>query len=438
MLINFLSRHKLASENKWKEIPGAEELEHSFRINKAISLSILLLVSLIDLVMICFFLVVQDPAFYLLGFFAIVISFFSFKKDYIVFFKRKKQRLDKIREKKIGNYTIDEIQAIVKSIISRFQDKEVPKIYIVDEPMSGPYVIDTYLFNFVGPLNAIYLPKQDLIFLKPDELKAIIAHELGHFYRYMYPVQRFTYPFYLLVSLLPFILLPFVHRLVFAVILIAVNIGFNPILFRLFNHKSKSLEYLCDLFAAKLCGKLNTINALLVSSKYSELIELLEKKILLEIKANDSLSIASFDQIFDKLIRIVPFQPDSIEDVDHILTHTLAKFDYKSFKVDLTEKEIMREEGIITKLLGQTELAIHRKILDWEKFDFVERNYRIEPQEYDYLIKSLIESEDFLVDSITDDESDEITSTHPSLRHRILFLDKNIEALNTPGQFISI
>lgn len=428
----------MISKNISERIPHAEDLKSSFQINKSISLGILILVSIIDVLIIFFFVIAKSQTFYVLGVFAVVISFFSFRKDYIIFFNRRKQRLDEIKEDKIGNYTTGEIRQIFAEILSRFKGKEIPSIYLVDEPIRGPYVIDTYIFNFIGPLNAIYLPKQDLIFLKPAELKAILAHELGHFYRYMYPVQRFTYPFYLFVSLVPFFLLPFVNRLIFALILIGVNMGFNPLLYRLFNYKSKNLEYLCDLFAAKVCGKLNAVNALIVSSKYAELIELLEKKLLMEIKANDALSLSSFNQIFDKLVRIIPVRPESIEQIDHMFTHTFKNFDFKSFRVQLSEREIVQEGEVITRLFQNTDLAIKRKLIDWEKFDFVKRNHRIEPEEYPFLIKSLRESKDYLVDSITDDENDKITSTHPSLRHRILFLDMNIAPLNTPEENITI
>jgi hypothetical protein len=49
----------------------------------------------------------------------------------------------------------------------------------------------------------------------------------------------------------------------------------------------------------------------MVSSKYSELIEVLYKKTLKMIRDDDELSINSFDDIYEKLVRIIPGKPNS-------------------------------------------------------------------------------------------------------------------------------
>ncbi len=423
--------------NEKNQIPFVRDLEQSFMKNYRISMALLVLIIFIDLVIVAI-LVIRVPALYTLGLFAVLFSFISYNRDYFYLFRRKKTRLDKVRDEKIGNYYVPEIQKIVKSVLSKFREKEKPRIYLIDEPVGGPYVIDTYFLNFIGPLNAIYFPRHVFHFLKPMELKAILAHELGHFYRYMYPAQRFPYPFYLVASFIPFILIPYVHQLIFIAVLVGVNFGFNPVLNKLFNHKSKNMEYLSDIFAARLCGKLNSINALLVSCKYSELIESMQKKVLKIIRDDDSLSLTNFEEMYDQLIRILPEKPNSTEDVKTILAETISGFDFSDFNVNMSQKQISKEKQVIGAILGSPEFTKERAVVDWDIFDFVEKNHRIEEGEYAALISSIMDSDRYLVDSITDEESEYINDTHPSLRSRILFLHKNVEALNEPEESITI
>jgi len=420
------SNTKLANQ----DIPSAEDLESTFMRNKQFSMGVLLLAIAIDILLLFVIVNTQSLTYYVLGIVAIIISLFSLKDDYIFYFKRKKVRLENVKQARIGNYDTLDIQQLIASVLSHFKGKEIPKIYIVDEPVGGAHVIDTYLLNFIGPINAIYLPKQEFYYLKPNELKAIISHEIGHFYKYIYPAQRFPYPFYLMVSLVPAFLLSILDPWIVGLIYFGLHFGFYPLLHKLFNYKSKNLEYLSDLFAAKLCGKLNTINALMVSGKYSELIEVLHKKALNLIKNDDSLSLNSFDEIFDKLVRILPDKPNSSDEVDEILSRVIDGFSFKPYKAKLSKKEISKKRAIITSLLRSPELAKKREILDWNTFDFIERNHRVEEGEYSALIENISKSNLYLVDSVNDEDSDGMNNTHPALRKRILFLDKNVKELN--------
>lgn len=420
----------LYPNSKMRPIPDADVLERNFRKNHRISMALLWLVIVVDVLLLLLIINTKNYGYYILGLAAIVVSLISLKDDYIFFFKRQKERLQDIKDDTIGNYSTVELKNLVASILSQFEGKEIPKIYIVDEPMGGAHVIDTYLFNFIGPVNAIYLPRQGFYYLKPEELKAVISHETGHFYKYIYPAQRFPYPFYLLVSLIPAFLLPLLQAWIVGLIFLWLHFAFYPMLHKLFNYKSKTLEYLSDLFAAKHCGKLNVINGLMVSSKYSELIEVLHKKTLNLIKDDDELSINSFDEMFDQLVRILPDKPNSTEEVDKILSDAIHGFSFKPYKTKMKQHEIIKEKAIITSLLNSPEMTVKRELLDWDTFDFVERNHRVDEDEYEALIENIKNSHLYLVDSVNDDERDELNNTHPALRNRILFLDKNMRELN--------
>lgn len=412
-----------------KHIQDAQMMESRFKRQERYSRLLLFGFIVVDVILLSSLALSGSMVYYVLGALAIGLSLWSYGSDYIGWFKQDKVLMEHISEERIGNYTKDQIIDTVQSVLAEFKNKEIPRVYIIDAPNSGPHVIDTYIFNFLGPINAVSFPRHIFHFLKPHELKAILAHELGHFYRYMYSVQRFPYPVYLFVSLFPFVLLPFVHKLVFVGVLLVANFGFHPLLYRLFNYKSKKLEYLCDLFAAKLCGKLNVINALLVSCKYSELMEVLYKKTLRMIRDDDSLSVKDLDLIYEKLIRIIPEKPNSTSEVDHILTETIDNFNFSAYNRKMNQLEISKEKKLIASILASPEFSKKRPLIDWDTFDFVERNHRVEEEEYAALIQTIQPGAKHLIDSITDDESTNVYESHPSLRNRILFLDKNVSQL---------
>jgi Zn-dependent protease with chaperone function len=385
---------------------------------------------MVNLILLILIVSTQNVYYYALALGAMALSLYNFIRDYLIYFIREKTELNDIKEQSIGNFKTDEIKSLIHSIFLNFKGREIPRIYIVDEPLAGTHVIDTYILNFIGPINAIYVPRHEFHYLKPAELKAILSHEIGHFYQYIYPAQRFSYPFYFFVTIIPAFLAPFVNMWLIGLVFVGLQYAFYPSLNKLFNYKSKTLEYLSDLFASDLCGKLNVINALMVSSKYSELIEVLRKKVLKLIEDNDQLSMDSYDEIFEKLVRILPDKPNSTDEVDKILSDAISGFSLNSFLTKMTKRRVLKEKAIIADLLSSPELARKRELLNWDVFDFVEKNHRVEEEEYDALIANIINSQLCLVDSVNDDEREDLNDTHPALRQRILFLDKNVSEIN--------
>jgi Zn-dependent protease with chaperone function len=408
-------------------IPEARTLEKAFTNSAWTSMVLLWLVMIIDTGILYLLFTSNDKYLAILTIAAIILALSNIKDDYWAFFKQEKEDLDTTKEDTIGNYKVVEIREIVDSVFANFKGKEIPKVYIIDEPTGGPMVIDTYVFNFLGPLNAIYIPRHVFGVYKPNELKAIIAHELGHFYHYMYPIQRFPYPFYLLATLVPLITFPLVNIWVAIAILVVFSFLFHPLLYKAFNHKSKRMEYLCDLFAAKLFGKLNIINGLIVTCKYSELVELTQKKVLKNIKVDDTLSVENYGDIFDQILRVMPKQPSSRDELDSVITEVISNFDHKSYKTKLSKTAIKKEHALISVMLTDPFYSKKREVLDWSTFDFIKRNHRIEPGEYTALIQTILDKKSYLIDSVTDEDDDELSSTHPSIRSRILCLDKNID-----------
>ena len=100
------------------------------------------------------------------------------------------------------------------------------------------------------------------------------------------------------------------------------------------------------------------------------------------------------------------------------------------------QSEIRKEKEMITALLASPEYTTDRALIDWDSFDFVKRNHRVEKEEYEALIRAISPGGKYLIDSITDEESADAYESHPSLRNRILFLHKNVRQVNTEDKSV--
>ena len=142
-----------------QKIPDAAKLLKSFRRNRRISMLILILVIVINLALSVLIINSHNMYYYALALGALALSLYNFMRDYLFYFIRNKTELSNIKEQSIGNYRTEEIKNLVDHIFSNFKGHEIPRIYIVDDPLASAHVIDTYILNFIGPINAIYIPR---------------------------------------------------------------------------------------------------------------------------------------------------------------------------------------------------------------------------------------------------------------------------------------
>ena len=101
------------------------------------------------------------------------------------------------------NYSKQEIINLIRPILQEYKNKEIPAIYILKLKILNAITIDTYLVNFFKPFNAVYITESMFAYLTKDEIRAILYHELGHFYRYIYADMRFKITTFLCM-LMPF------------------------------------------------------------------------------------------------------------------------------------------------------------------------------------------------------------------------------------------
>lgn len=182
----------------------------------------------------------------------------------VLYFRSNSFPLYNTDKTKIGNYTIEEINEIINETLQEFNKKEHPNIYILQLRKLNALSIDTYLLNFIRPFNAVYISEPLFQLLNKQELKALLLHEFGHFYKYIHADIRMRLPKYLFMTL-PFALTVFVSGFFLkAIVGIGILILIINISSALHKRDEHIKEYLSDYFAAVRAGKLNIINSLII------------------------------------------------------------------------------------------------------------------------------------------------------------------------------
>lgn len=407
-------------------IPDVQDLERQFSLQRSVSFLLLFIFTSADIAVFLHVLTGRRPLFIILLFLQTAMSLYYLYKYYIPLLRLKRTELHAGLKEHTGNHGAGLILRAVEEVFGEYRKKEIPALYIIDNEKGGAFVIDTYILNFIRPLNAVYIPQHLLRIMTIDELKCTLAHELGHFYRYIHPVRRFIYPVYLFIMILPVLLIS-LYQSKLTITLLFLSYGIlHTVVGKIHMYRSKDLEYLADYYAALRFGKINYVNTLLTLGRFSELTTAIERKILHKIKSDDTLQLSDFERIYREIISLHTFDRNFSEKTAVAVEKELMKESSGTSRARLTKASVRKKTAMINTFLSQ--YYAERKKVDWDRFDTGLIKRRIEKEEYGSFIEEILNNPDkVLVDSIVDDDSAAGNASHPDIRKRILFLEKNIQ-----------
>jgi Zn-dependent protease with chaperone function len=413
------------------DIPDKEKLEKRFNLLFRLNLIVVFCIILADLYLIFRLVFYSRQSIQILALISVFIVLTLFWLQVSNYLFLKKADIDSLDDDDpIGKYSAGEIKALIKEVFQPYKNQEIPNIYVLHSGETRAAVWNSLLFNRIKVLNAIFISKPLFHILEKNELKAIISHELGHFYGYTSPLGRTRLFFFVLMGLLPVYLYEnsgastiwyFVGLWVFFYFAKYFLLGL------LLFPWGKTVEYLCDYYAAERYGKLNIINALLTQAKRGEFEEIIMEMVVKKIKKDNTLSIAKLMTIFDIINEKLPDKtviPE--EELKAIIKASFESEEIGKFRKELTKPKIKQEDKIIEKFINKFFDRKDFQLIDWNLFDFAEKNMRINEYEYPYLIKTLIEHpEGQLFNSVLDNKKKNVYVSHPTFGERILFLEKS-------------
>ncbi len=178
-------------------------------------------------------------------------------------------------EKWDSRYSQDELVSWTRGLAER-SEVTVDRIYVMESPMPNAF---TFSLPLLGSIVVLYSNLMDL--LKPEEVKSIITHELGHIRNNDSPIQiLLRMPSFFVHSIYLYIYLrlglgiasamlvnfnPFIAGVRFFILLCFIGLSrlMMTISLVLLQRSSRDAELLCDYHAAKVMGVRPTINALI-------------------------------------------------------------------------------------------------------------------------------------------------------------------------------
>lgn len=428
------------SKKEFNEIPDRDKLERKFQLRSKFSNIALIIASIIDVFLIVELLILESQIKLLLfSLLSVGIAvYFHLRPQFQLIFMSKVELELLDTTEVIGKYTVYEINQMLRELLASYDGQEQPTIYLINDFGANAFVINSKIFNSIKPLNAVYVSHSIFDILERHEIKALLSHELAHFYKYLYPAYRIWLPLTLLFGLFPVYLLELFgaiagnYVLTWLVVYWFLVIAGRQLLFT----SDKTLEYLSDVYAAERHGKLNLINALITIIKHTEITEVILEESLRKIKENKNLSIENINEIIKAVEK---------ELGDRIFTKTELVAAINSAFRSRRMKNLRKKIGWIKHFFEKNKLKESLQyfsekdeldLYDWGMFDFAEKDLKISENEYPYLIKTLLGNPNKQLFHLIEDHHRKVVNlSHPTMRQRILFIEKSLKEAKPNAYF---
>jgi len=411
-----------------------EELEDIYKSKKSIqrvifTFLLIIITLLVYLLFSVYNIKLSDDLFllFLLSIFIMHLNAFEFIfKDSI--------NLNQYSNKEIGHLKTEEIRRMINAILADLKESnhEVPDIFILKGKSNEVMTVNVAIFNRIKKLNCIYIGENVFSFLNKSEIKAALLHELAHFKKFVSVFTRYPSIFIIfpnLFSLCICLLLGFDSSIILSVLGYVFFLFLGKYLLVLFfPFSGKMDEYFSDFHAAVKGGKIHIINALLRLYKMDEkIIYIYEKLYKLTLRSKD-INLSDIQEIAVNLFQKLPVTVFSRKKINQLIVFELETYRNDNEVIGFLDRSTIKERNkkireLITMMKGKRNL----KTIPWKEFDFNKIDFRIDEKEYPYLIKSIKDNPGKqLVETISDSISLNFKYIHPTLRERILFLDKNL------------
>ena len=357
-----------------------------------------------------------------------------FIAPYMLFSLFNLELLKVVRTKKIGVYTKKNIIRLCDEIIKENFNphEEIPSVYIVRNIGNNAFAINSLLLNCIKTLNSITISRALFQYLNVHELKAVIAHEIGHFKRYISIYKRITFIPFLFIVLITYlttaVLLPVLGIPAFTLYLISFYLIHRVMTlpFKLFK---KDVEFLSDLYAANKYGKLYMVNALIKIYQMNNLDILLNLEISNFVMQSSQFKTKDIPTLAGTIKRKLSKKIHDEDLIKKEIEIQLKKIKPRNLKT-LSANQIKKRNRALKRYQKNLLKLLNHKTIDWDDVDNHQRDGRIDAIEYEGLIETLENNPELQLFKTPKDNIRKMKfGTHPALRERILFVHYNCARL---------
>lgn len=351
----------------------------------------------------CFFLYIFHPINFLI---AIIVSLLILKLLWwstiqIALLILKKQfcwnmvKLKEIKTKteKVGNFNSEDVHRWIVELCGEMNIRVPVEMVVYDTKYANAFAAKEKFLFFLSK-NRIGIYSNLFHILKEDELRSVIAHELGHYKNY----RRIKSLYWI----------------------------FPPLIFHLFDY-FRCQEHLADYYAAKFVSVLSTANALIKLYQRNYLISEISKR-LIYVQKKFNIGPEGIAEMNQELERILPHNLNEEESFVSYFEQVVDNYFLKrSSKFEGIAKEFIQEYDISAKEEAQKLKEVYY-LLDWRIFDNRIRDNHLDEEELVsfYLYLKGDKKAIMNIDYAFADKSLEKFTTHASLKDRLIFIIESV------------
>ena len=347
----------------------------------------------------------------------------------------------------LGGYSAGELQDLLVETNEPFRrdfgGTELPTLYVVESKEGNALTMKALILKFVRRLNAVYLDSHLLSILDREELRAVLAHELAHYHRYMSVFNRhFGLPILFTAS-------AFVwgavlagnafarFESVFGVMTIAVlaavlhaSVGWIGLMafWALQRKREQEAELLCDYTAARYFGVLPQVNLMLKLASYNEVYQVLNEEVAGVLSTTTE---PSWEEVVEAAEEVLPNRLVSAETARRLVRTRLQPLrgDVDIFRPPLKHDEDLDERRELVRGILRSRKWLRRcRHLSWRRYDDRVRDSRLDAVEWRAYLEAILGDEKALVIQADGEVDTDVADSHPPLRDRLLFLGSVLPA----------
>ena len=305
------------------------------------------------------------------------------------------------------------VSRLIESVGERLGARERPNVYIAVDKQANAWSANSMLFNFIPRYNAVFLNSYLFHVLSPKEQRAILVHELAHFFRYIGPLGRNVWLGVVTAIAASIAVLSWEPELTNPVGALMV-VWWAPLPFQwAFNIFAsigqRELEYACDAVAAEVVGAEAMANALLKIGDRAEVYELVEQEMEKHLDKNPKARIAEVNQV---LLDRIPETPVDLGEARRVL---------RAEPLPDAGGERKENKKLLKAVRKNHKLRRALKVMRWSRFDTIRRDGRLNRAELGRYVRSLASDQNAATHEIATHHPDkEHLQTHPSTRNPVV------------------
>ena len=313
-------------------------------------------------------------------------------------------------EKKFGKYKAGEILELVDNQCKKMNVTSVKRVYVIESQNSNAMTMDLILFEPYR-YSVVVIFSSVLTTMNTEEVEAVIGHEVAHvknkdsWYLGLVGSPTFIMAWVMLILIINLPLgAEYTPNIIITILitLLAFYICIRPVVKRMIRYG----EYYADFTSAKVNGLIPMSNALIKLGQRNDMLVAFQGEFQRRFRLDSKLRTSTdfYKRLKEELKDVL--DPDEAVEVARKLV--------KEFGGEEIDENKIEEKG--SKLLKP-------ELIDWRDYDNIVKNYNLEYEELDNLIKDLKDSpQSRLFKHASTTRTKMIFMTHPRIRDRLIFL----------------